>query len=101
MRVEGAGDARALSHKGAMELMQIMPDTLTMLRQQHGLGDHLYDPRDNILAGAGYLPDLHYRYGEEGFWRPIMLVLGVTKNISGVAGRFRLRHLITSRKSTG
>ena len=67
MRVEGAGDARALSHKGAMELMQIMPDTLTMLRQQHGLGDHLYDPRDNILAGAGYLPGLHHRYGEEGF----------------------------------
>ena len=67
MRVESAGDARALSNKGAMGLMQIMPDTWTMLRQQHGLGDDPYDPRDNILAGAGYLRDLHHRYGAAGF----------------------------------
>ncbi len=63
MKVESAGDARALSHKGAMGLMQIMPDTWTMLRKQHGLGDDPYDPRDNILAGASYLRDLHHRYG--------------------------------------
>jgi Transglycosylase SLT domain len=67
MRIESAGDARALSHKGAIGLMQIMPDTWTMLRQQHGLGDDPYNPRDNILAGAGYLSELHHRYGEGGF----------------------------------
>jgi hypothetical protein len=67
MRIESAGDARALSNKGAMGLMQIMPDTWTMLRKQHGLGDNPYNPRDNILAGAGYLRELHHRYGEEGF----------------------------------
>jgi Transglycosylase SLT domain len=67
MRVESAGDARALSNKGAIGLMQIMPDTWTMLRQQHGLGDDPYDPRDNILAGASYLRDLHHRYGQGGF----------------------------------
>jgi hypothetical protein len=47
--------------------MQIMPDTWTMLRQQHGLGDDPYNPRDNILAGASYLRDLHHRYGAAGF----------------------------------
>ena len=67
MRVESAGDASALSNKGAMGLMQIMSDTWTMLRLQHGLGDDPYDPRDNILAGASYLRDLHHRYGEAGF----------------------------------
>jgi hypothetical protein len=36
-----------------------------------------------------------------GFWRPITPVLGVKKNMSVVAGRFRLRQLITSRKSAG
>jgi hypothetical protein len=66
MRVESAGDVRALSNKGAIGLMQIMPDTWTMLRQQHGLGDDPYNPRDNILAGAGYLRELHHRYGEGG-----------------------------------
>jgi Transglycosylase SLT domain len=67
MRVESAGDARALSNKCAIGLMQIMPDTWNMLRQQHSLGDDPYDPRDNILAGASYLRDLHHRYGEGGF----------------------------------
>ena len=67
MKVESAGDARALSNKGAIGLMRIMPDTWTMLRQQHGLGDDPCNPRANILAGAGYLRDLHHRYGEGGF----------------------------------
>jgi hypothetical protein len=67
MRIESAGDARALSHKGAIGLMQIMPETWTMLRLQHGLGDDPCNPRDNILAGAGYLRELHHRYGEGGF----------------------------------
>ena len=47
--------------------MQIMLDAWAMLRQQHGLGDDPYNPRDNILAGASYLRDLHHRYGEAGF----------------------------------
>ena len=67
MKIESAGDVRALSNKGAMELMQIMPKTWEMLRQQHALGTDPYDPRDNILAGAAYLRELHDRYGEGGF----------------------------------
>ncbi len=47
--------------------MQIMPATWTMLRNRLGLGDDPFDPRDNILAGAAYLRDLHDRYATRGF----------------------------------
>jgi hypothetical protein len=67
MRVESAGDVRAVSPKGAMGLMQIMPDTWADLRARHRLGSDPYDPRDNILAGAAYLRELHDRYGSPGF----------------------------------
>jgi hypothetical protein len=67
MTVESAGDARAISLKGAMGLMQIMPETWADLRRRHRLGNNPYDPRDNILAGAAYLHDLHDRYGSPGF----------------------------------
>lgn len=67
MRVESAGDVHALSNKGAMGLMQIMPRTWATLQQQHGFGVDPYDPHDNILAGAAYLRELHDRYGARGF----------------------------------
>ncbi len=63
MRTESAGDPRAISSKGAMGLMQIMPATWTELRVRHRLGGDAYDPRDNILAGTAYLRELHDRYG--------------------------------------
>jgi hypothetical protein len=67
MRAESFGDAGALSPKGAMGLMQIMPATWSELRVRYGLGSDPYDPHDNILAGAAYLRELHDRYGEQGF----------------------------------
>lgn len=67
MRVESAGDRHAISRKGAMGLMQIMPPTWAELRARHHLGGNPYDPRDNILAGAAYLRELHDRYGSPGF----------------------------------
>lgn len=67
MRVESRGDVRAISPKGAMGLMQIMPATWADLRARHGLGGDPYDPRDNILAGAAYLREMHDRYGSPGF----------------------------------
>ena len=67
MRVESAGDVRAISSAGAMGLMQIMPATWAELRVRHRLGSNPYDPRDNILAGAAYLRDMHDRYGSPGF----------------------------------
>ncbi|UIJ44899.1 lytic transglycosylase domain-containing protein [Sphingomonas cannabina] len=67
MRVESAGDVRAISSAGAMGLMQIMPATWAELRVRHRLGSNPYDPRDNILAGAAYLREMHDRYGSPGF----------------------------------
>lgn len=67
MRAESAGDVRAISSAGAMGLMQIMPDTWAELRVRHRLGRNPYDPRDNILAGAAYLREMHDRYGSPGF----------------------------------
>lgn len=63
LRAESGGDPRAVSPAGAMGLMQIMPATWDELRVHHGLGADPFDPRDNILAGAAYLRQLHDRYG--------------------------------------
>jgi hypothetical protein len=67
IRAESLGDVRALSPKGAMGLMQIMPETWAELRLRYGLGADPFDPHDNITAGAAYLRELHDRYGERGF----------------------------------
>ncbi len=67
MQVESNGDVHALSSKGATGLMQIMPETWTILRADYGLGADPWDPHDNILAGAAYLRELHDRYGSAGF----------------------------------
>ena len=67
MRVESGGREHAISPKGAIGLMQIMPDTWAGLRQRYRLGRNPRDPRDNILAGAAYLREMHDRYGAAGF----------------------------------
>lgn len=67
MRAESQGDASAVSPKGAMGLMQIMPNTWRELRAALNLGADPYDPHDNIMAGAAYLRWLHDRYGDAGF----------------------------------
>jgi hypothetical protein len=67
MQAESGGDARAVSPKGAMGLMQIMPETWATLRLRYGLGADPFDPHDNIIAGAAYLRELHDRYGSPGF----------------------------------
>ncbi|WP_354264661.1 lytic transglycosylase domain-containing protein [Bradyrhizobium sp. GM2.2] len=41
--VESAGDARARSPKGAMGLMQIMPETWAELRLRYDLGNNPYE----------------------------------------------------------
>lgn len=67
MRAESAGDRRAVSPKGAMGLMQIMPGTWAELRTQYSLGDDPFDVRDNVLAGAMYLRAMYDRFGAPGF----------------------------------
>jgi hypothetical protein len=66
MRVESRGDVRAVSPKGAMGLMQIMPPTWDELRARHGLGHDPFDPHDNIIAGVAYLAQMRDRYGMPG-----------------------------------
>lgn len=57
IHVESAFDPTAVSHAGAMGLMQLMPGTAQSL----GCSDP-FDPRMNILAGALYLRLLANRY---------------------------------------
>lgn len=67
MQAESAGDPRAVSRAGAMGLMQIMPQTWAELRARHRLGADVFEPRDNILAGAAYLREMYDRFGSPGF----------------------------------
>lgn len=53
IRVESEFDPRAVSKKGAVGLMQIMPET----GKRYGALD-LFDPVENIATGAKYLKDL-------------------------------------------
>ncbi len=67
MRIESKGNVKAVSPKGAVGLMQIMPDTYAELRERYDLGADPTDPHDNILAGAAYLREMHDRFGASGF----------------------------------
>lgn len=64
---ESAGDQSATSRKGAMGLMQIVPDTWSDLRARYHLGVDPYDPHDNIIAGSAYIRELVDRYGSPGW----------------------------------
>ncbi|QAU25527.1 lytic transglycosylase domain-containing protein [Dyella sp. M7H15-1] len=58
IHVESAYNERALSSKGAVGLMQLMPATA----QRFGKTE-LYQPRENLEAGAAYLQALQQRFG--------------------------------------
>lgn len=64
MHAESRGKTGAVSHAGAMGLMQIMPATWASLTARHRLGTDPFDPRANILAGAAYLREMWDRYGD-------------------------------------
>jgi hypothetical protein len=65
--VESGGNADAVSPKGAMGLMQLMPATYADMRLRYGLGDDPMQPHDNIIAGAAYLREMLDCYGMPGF----------------------------------
>jgi hypothetical protein len=67
MLVESNDDASAVSPKGAMGLMQIMPGTYQDMRLRYGLGADPFQPHDNITAGTEYLREMLDRYGMSGF----------------------------------
>ncbi|WP_343699761.1 lytic transglycosylase domain-containing protein [Caulobacter sp.] len=64
---ESGGDPGAISPKGAMGLMQLMPPTWRELSAELGLGGDAFDRRSNIIAGAAYLRRLYDRFGRVGF----------------------------------
>jgi len=67
IQVESSGNPLALSPKGAIGLMQIMPATWATLQQHYHLGGDPYDPHDNVLAGTALLRELYDRFGAGGF----------------------------------
>lgn len=58
--VESGFDPRAVSRKGAVGLMQLMPETA----RRYGVRD-LYDPAENIQGGAKYLRDLMRKFNND------------------------------------
>jgi hypothetical protein len=52
IRAESAGNPRAVSHKGARGLMQLMPATAERFGTRK---EKLYDPKENLEAGIRYL----------------------------------------------
>lgn len=65
--VESGFDPTAVSPRGAIGLMQIMPVTAdryaTKLEAQRPAAERLLDPRINVLTGARMLADLTRRFG--------------------------------------
>jgi soluble lytic murein transglycosylase-like protein len=57
---ESAGNARAVSPKGAAGLMQIMPGTARVLGVEN-----VFDPGNNVEAGTTYIRQLLDRYGHD------------------------------------
>ena len=57
IKAESDFDPRAISRKGAMGLMQIMPENFEMLNLENP-----FDPWQNIRAGAQYFKKLYERF---------------------------------------
>jgi len=68
MGAESNRQPGVISPKGATGLMQLMPATWSLLRDQLALGNDPFDPHDNIIAGAYYLRFLYDRYGMRGMF---------------------------------
>ncbi len=67
MHQESGGQEFAVSVPGAMGLMQVMPFTYDLMREQYNLDDDPYDPRNNVLAGTAYIRQMYDIYGSPGF----------------------------------
>jgi len=60
LKLESGGDPRAVSPKGALGLMQLMPETAALM----GVQDP-FDPEDNVAGGVKYLKLCLRRFGED------------------------------------
>lgn len=66
MHAESRGRPRAISPRGAMGCMQIMPPTWAYLTRRYGLGRDPWDARMNMIGGALYLAELVRQFGLPG-----------------------------------
>lgn len=66
MHVESRGRANAISPKGAMGCMQIMPATWRYLTARYALGSDPWNARFNMIGGALYLAELARQFGFPG-----------------------------------
>lgn len=66
MMAESRGNPNAVSLKGAIGCMQIMPATWAYLSRQYGLGTDPFNARMNMIGGALYLAELTRRFGLPG-----------------------------------
>ena len=64
---ESGGNPHAVSSKGALGLMQLMPQTWREMQAKLQLGNNPFEPGDNILAGTAYLRAMLDRYGIPDF----------------------------------
>lgn len=62
IKAESGYDTNALSQKGAVGLMQIMPNTASWLVDENITAQDLTDPRVNIDIGVMYLSRLNKKY---------------------------------------
>jgi hypothetical protein len=60
IQIESGGDEHAISPRGAMGLMQLMPGTWVELGVRYGFGLDPFDP-------TAYLREMHDRFGSAGF----------------------------------
>jgi soluble lytic murein transglycosylase-like protein len=68
IKAESGGDANAVSVKGALGLMQLMPDTWSEMRDRYGIQGDALNPAANIMAGSAYLAELRHRFGYPGLF---------------------------------
>ena len=68
IQVESGGYYHAISHVGAMGLMQLLPRTAREMADELGLEwhgpDSLFDPVVNVQLGTAYIKQLADRYGD-------------------------------------
>jgi len=79
VRVESSYDPRAVSRKGAMGLMQLMPDTADRLEVEDP-----FDPEDNVRAGVKEFSRLVDRYAGN-----LQLALAAYNAGEGAVARYR------------
>ena len=66
VKAESNFNEKALSNKGAVGIMQIMPDTAVFIAQKNNVTNFdLTDPKDNIRLGVCYISYLQQKFNNQ------------------------------------